>query len=146
MRPDCWLVAGLLVVGNQVIAQPARDELSLRLTVNDQTVTLADDVRNVLRRQADAVVRSCAYDGGDQDERVWRDATADASSIRLAYAMPITLRLPRRALVVSEATFSLSDATFMGQPVLHHDGDDARRQVRWDGNVRSSPSAMGWKC
>ena len=38
-------------------------------------------------------MRHCGYDGGDQEEQVWREALAEPSSIRLDYATPIELRL-----------------------------------------------------
>ena len=53
---------------------------------------------------------------------MWRSALAEPSFIYLVYATPITLRLPRREVVVSQAAFSLSDTSFIGQPLLHHDG------------------------
>ena len=62
-----------------------------------------------------------------KDEGVRHPATAMRSarqldSGHLVYATQVRLRLPRRVIVISQAAFSMSDVTFIGQPLLHHDG------------------------
>ena len=101
-------------------------KIAVVFKVNGQLVTLADDVRDDLRNKADIIVRRCGYDGGDQEEQVWHQALAEPSSIRLVYATPIALRLPRREILISEAVFSIRNANFLGQPILHHDGRTTR--------------------
>ena len=120
------MLAAAIFVATHVVVQPDDDDaIHVEFKVNGQTITLPDDVRAALRNQADTVVRHCGYDGGDQEAQMWLEALAEPSSIRLVYATPISLRLPRREILISQATFSLSDATFLGQPSLHHDGRTA---------------------
>ena len=116
------LVATILLAVNAA-AQPADDEaIHVAFKVNGQPVPLSDDVRDELRNQADKIVRRCGYDGGDQEEQVWRAALAEPSSISLVYDTPIELRLPRREILISEAVFSLRNGNFLGQPILYHEG------------------------
>lgn len=100
-------------------AAPAdRQAIDMVFRVDGRTVVLADDVRDELRDRADGIVRRCGYDGGDQEQRIWTEALAASSFIRLTYAMPIELRLPRREILISEAVFLLRDTNFLEQPVL----------------------------
>lgn len=115
MKSAWWragaVLAAAILVATHVVAQPDDDDaIHVEFKVNGQTITLPDDVRDALRNQADTIVRHCGYDGGDQEAQMWREALAEPSSIRLVYATPISLRLPRREILISQATFSLSDA------------------------------------
>jgi hypothetical protein len=92
------------------------------LKVDQLVVTLAKDVHGKLRDKADEIVRHCGYDGGDFGEKEWRKALAKPSSIRLIYAKPIEVRLPRKKILVSQAVFSLRVGNFLGQPILYHNG------------------------
>ncbi len=127
----CWrsLLAGAVLAAAisfavGVTAQPGSGQgIELVFKVDDRVVTLGDDVRLALIGEADKIVRDCAYDAGDRDERVWRQALAEPSSIRLIYAAPVRLRrLRRREVLASEAVFSLKDPKFIGSPVLRHGG------------------------
>ncbi len=123
LRLSALVFAAVILAGGHLRAQSASEEVSrVRLTVDGTTIPLSDDTRAVLTQHADAIVRSCAYDAGDQEAQLWRSALAEPSSIYLAYATPITLTLARREVVVSQATFSLSDTSFIGQPLLHREG------------------------
>lgn len=104
-------------------AQPTDNEpIGLLFKVHDQLVTLSDGVRDALTNRANTIVRSCNYDAGDREERLWREALAEPSSIRLIYTVPMQLGLPRRELLISEVVFSLRDPDFLGSPILHHAG------------------------
>ncbi len=104
-------------------AQSSEGEaISVELKVNGEQVDLSENVRKELRDQADKIARHCGYDSGDRGQQVWHDALAERSSIRLIYAAPVKVRLPRWEILVSEAVFSISDESFLGQPLLHHDG------------------------
>lgn len=113
----------MILVATHAAAQPVDDDaIHVEFRVSGQEVALSDDVRDAVRNQADTMVRHCGYDGGDHEVQMWREALAEPSLIRLAYATPVSLRLPRREILISQATLSLSDATFLGQPILHHQG------------------------
>ena len=117
------VLAATILLAVNAVAQPTDDEaIDVVFKVNSQLVILSDDVRGDLRSQADKIVRRCGYDGGDREEQVWREALPEPSSIRLVYAKPIELRLPRREILISEAVFSLRNANLLGQPILHHEG------------------------
>lgn len=96
--------------------------IALRFKIDGEFVTLSNELKNALTNQADKIVRRCGYDGGDQEEDVWRKLIAEPSTIRLVYATPIQLRLPRREILISQAVFSLGDPKFLGQPILYHNG------------------------
>jgi hypothetical protein len=125
--PAGAVLAATILLAVNAAAQPTADEtIEVVFKVNDNPITLSDDVRDQLRSQADKIVRHCGYDGGDQEAQVWRQALAESKSIRLVYATPIELALPRRKILISEAVFSLRNANFLGQPILHHDGRTTR--------------------
>ena len=66
---------------------------------------------------------STAYESADFTVRKSRLTVVHRTSfIRLAYATPIELRLPRREILISEAVFLIRNTDFLDQPVLHHDG------------------------
>ncbi len=117
------VLAAAISVAISVTAQPGSGQgIELVFKVDDRLVSLGDDLRLALIGQADKIVRDCAYDAGDREERVWRQAVAEPSSIRLIYAAPVRLRRLRREVLASEAVFSLRDPNFIGSPVLHHGG------------------------
>ncbi len=117
------VLAAAISVAVSVTAQPGSGQgIGLVFKVDGRPVTLADDVRLALIEQADKIVRNCAYDAGDREERVWRQALAEPSSIRLIYAAPVRLRRLRREVLASEAVLSLGDPNFIGSPVLHDAG------------------------
>ncbi len=117
------MLAGAVLAATAYVAALAADEpIELVFKVDGRAITLADELHDALRSQADKILRHCAYDAGDREERVWREALAEPSSIRLIYAAPIRLRLPRREIPISEAVFSFGDPEFLGSPVLHHTG------------------------
>ncbi len=123
MRLSIALAGAALAATAYVAALAADEPIELVFKVDGRAITLADELRDALREQADNILRHCwAYDAGDREERVWREALAEPSSIRLIYAAPIRLRLPRREIPVSEAVFSFGDPEFLGSPVLHHAG------------------------
>ena len=130
-RPDNYtislfmglVVASIILFAVSAKAQPAEDPAMLvNLVADGQSVPLSDNVRKELGDQADKIVRRCGYDGGDQKQQIWCDSLAQPSSIRLVYATPIQINLPRRRILVSEAMFLLKDENFLSQPILYHDG------------------------
>ena len=123
-----WSLAGAVSAATIFLAVTAAAQstgdvaIEIVFKVNGQAVTLADDVRDEVRNQADNIARHCGYDLGDQEEQAWRQALAEPSSIHLVYATPIEVRLARREILISEALFSLQNEGFLGQPLLHHNG------------------------
>ncbi len=122
MRPHIALAGAALAATAYVAVLAADEPIELVFKVDGQAITLADALHDSLREQADNILRHCAYDAGDREERVWSEALAEPSSIRLIYAAPIRLRLPRREIPISEAVFAFGDPEFLGSPVLHHAG------------------------
>ena len=116
------LASAALVATVYVAAFAADEPIELVFKIDSRPITLSDEVRIELRDQADLILRHCAYDGGDHEERVWLEALAEPSSIRLTYATPIQIKLLRREILVSDAVFSLGEPEFLGSPVLHHEG------------------------
>ena len=116
------LISDQAVLVAQTFQTNDNQEILVVLKVDGQLVTLSNDVRGELRDKADKIVRHCGYDGGDWGEKEWRKALAKPSSIRLVYATPIELRLPKRSILFSQAVFSLRVGNFLGQPILYHDG------------------------
>ncbi len=135
---DQSLLAGFVLVvmvllAVNAIAQPIDDEaIHVVFKVNGRPVTLSAKVRDDVRDQADKIVRHCGYDGGDQEQQVWRDALAETSSIHLVYAAPIEIKLPRRVISISQAMFSFGDENFLNQPILYHD-ERTTRVFKCDG-------------
>ena len=116
-------LATIIFIAVNAKAQLAEDPAILvDFVVDGQSVPLSDNVRKELINQADKIVRRCGYDGGDQQQQIWRDSLAQPSFIRLVYATPIQISLPRRLILVSEAMFLLRDTNFLSQPILYHDG------------------------
>lgn len=122
LQAGAVLVAAMLLAVNAAARFKDRETPNVTLKVSGQLVDLAGVLHDELAIQADKIVRSCAYDSGDRAEEFWHDALAEPSSIRLVYAAPIKLRLPRRSILISEAVFSLKDTKFLGQPSLHYNG------------------------
>ena len=122
MRALIALASAVLAATACVGAYAADEPIELVFKVDNRPITLPDEVRNALRDQADIILRHCAYDGGDHEERVWLEALAKPSSIRLIYATPVRVKPLRRDITVSDAVFSLGDPEFLGSPVLYHEG------------------------
>ena len=102
---------------------PAQESLpDMRVRIDGEFVTLAEEDRSVASAQADKILRSCAYDVGERTAEEWQQAQAAASGVRLRYDLPVELKLLRRKILISEAIMMIEDEHFISQPLLFHDG------------------------
>jgi hypothetical protein len=116
------VLAATFVAPTAVAQTPQVANVDIELRIKGERIELAGNLRRTLTDRADRIVRHCGYDAGDRDDRVWRKALAEPSIIRLVYAKPVRLRLPRRTVMISQAVFSLGDPGFLGSPILRHAG------------------------